>query len=189
MSIRRALSFIAVSVVLMATGCSSSTSEDEQSVSAPTSSAVEPSENDAAATTVESTAEAPALPSSVEALPRPGADEVAVDPELFRNTGAPGEGFYLTSPSSNVRARSIRRGRPQGRSDAKPSPASHRLLAQAVVTPKTTSTQFDSTTPAPHTRVRRRASTSRTTRPSSNTVRSSPRAKSVASRVKKAFPA
>jgi hypothetical protein len=33
---------------------------------------------------------------------RPGSSEVAVDPELFRSSGANGEGLYLTSPTGNV---------------------------------------------------------------------------------------
>lgn len=33
---------------------------------------------------------------------RPGSAEVAVDPELFRNSGADGDGYFLTSPSGNI---------------------------------------------------------------------------------------
>ena len=39
---------------------------------------------------------------SADALPRPGSQEVSVDPELFRDSGGAGEGYYFRSPSGNV---------------------------------------------------------------------------------------
>jgi hypothetical protein len=37
-----------------------------------------------------------------DALPRPGSQEVSVDPELFRDSGGAGEGYYFRTPSGNV---------------------------------------------------------------------------------------
>ncbi|WP_209993090.1 hypothetical protein [Rhodococcus sp. PvP016] len=39
---------------------------------------------------------------SADALPRPGSQEVSVDPELFRDSGGAGEGYYFRTPSGNV---------------------------------------------------------------------------------------
>lgn len=37
-----------------------------------------------------------------DVTPRPGSQEVSVDPELFRDSGGAGEGYYFRSPSGNV---------------------------------------------------------------------------------------
>lgn len=39
---------------------------------------------------------------SADPLPRPGSQEVSVDPELFRDSGGAGEGYYFRTPSGNV---------------------------------------------------------------------------------------
>lgn len=39
---------------------------------------------------------------SADPLARPGSQEVSVDPELFRDSGGAGEGYYFRTPSGNV---------------------------------------------------------------------------------------